>query len=292
MNREDRKKRGDKEGFFRGIYERFLYGKKKGELSLSESNPLSPKDVWRVIVGITPLVLMVVIIRCVVFSPFKIPSGSMIPTLLVGDHIVVSKFSYGLSRYSFFFGSKIEYFKGRKVQMYKPKRGDVIVFAYPANTSIDFVKRCVGLPGDEIQVKDGYLYVNGKKADLRKVKEKYSEHDGQEYISGDVYEETIPGDEKSPENKHLILMQNQFGSVEADNTPVYKVPVGHYFMMGDNRHGSSDSRFMDALGFVPEDMLIGPALFVFFSGDEGFGTLQPWTWPMHIRYWHLLDRVY
>lgn len=243
-----------------------------------------PKDLWEFIKSIAPTLIFIGIIRCMVFEPFKIPSGSMIPTLLVGDHLVSVKFMYGISRYSFFFGSMFNYFNGRKFQIRKPKRGDVIVFALPSNPKITYIKRCVGLPGDTVQLQDGYLHINGSKLPLEKSQEKYTAHDGDEFVSGTVYTQTLPGG-----IKHDILKQHKFGESSSDNTSVYTVPEGHYFMMGDNRDGSSDSRFMDGLGFVPYEYFLGPAEIIFFSIDEGFALFQPWAWPLHIRYKRLLN---
>ena len=247
----------------------------------------TPREVWEFIKGFVPLVLLVLSIRCFLFSPFKIPSGSMIPTLLVGDHLFVSMFKYGVCRYSFFFGSKINYFSGRIGQFFKPSYGEVVVFAYPSNPSVDYIKRVVGLPNDTVQMKKGCLYINGEKLSLKKVEENYECDEGEGmHAKGDLYEELLPGGKT-----HLILKQKPFGKSASDNTPLYKVPQGHYMMVGDNRDGSADSRFLDHVGYVPEEYIIGPAWIIWLSLEPEFNLWKPWLWPLQIRYRRLLKII-
>lgn len=219
--------------------------------------------------------LIAVGFRSLIAEPFNIPSGSMIPTLLVGDYLFVSKFSYGYSRYSFPFG--IAPIEGRLAEG-MPQRGDVVVFRLPADTSVDYIKRVVGLPGDEIQVKAGILHINGEAATRRVVGEETT-GDGVLKIRATQYEETFP-------DGHSHIIQEIRDDLPNDQTVLFKVPEGHYFMMGDNRDNSRDSRTA-AVGFVPAENLIGKAQFLFFSTDGSAGALEFWRWPFAIRYGRL-----
>lgn len=220
-------------------------------------------------------VVLAVTFRSLAFEPFHIPSGSMKSTLLVGDYVFVSKFSYGYSRYSFPYG--IKWFEGRKMELNEPKRGDIIVFRLPSNPRIDYIKRLIGLPGDTVQVREGLVYINGSLLP-RTPLDTFND-------VGDDGENTtvIPRlTEKLPEGKDIhVLKQKQFGN--ADNTKLFIVPEGHYFFMGDNRDNSVDSRFPE-VGFVPEENIIGRAEMVFFSVDGTGSLLNPLTWPKALRY--------
>jgi signal peptidase I len=209
--------------------------------------------------GIFQVLLFVFIVRTFVVSLYRIPSGSMVPSLLVGDHVVVSKFSYGFSRHSMIFGDKIPYFQDRVCFWKKPKRGDVVVVALPANPSIFYIKRVVGLPGDRIQQKQGKLYVNGIKASVKRLG--YYDQGGKRY-QGWLYEEKLPKG-----GSHALVKRFEEGLGYADNTPVYSVPMDSIFLEGDNRDGSLDSRFSHALGSVPMSYLVGKALFIAYSVD-------------------------
>ena len=226
-------------------------------------------------------VLLAVIIRTFLFEPFNIPSGSMKPTLLVGDYLFVNKPAYGYSRYSFPFG--LAPIEGR-VWAKEPQRGDVVVFKLPTNPSIDYIKRVIGLPGDTIQVRRGQLYINGKAVPRETVGLK--EVSGPDGFEGSMMEyiETLPGG-----IMHRIYEESDNG--ELDNTEEFTVPEGHYFMMGDNRDNSQDSRVTSLVGFVPFDNLVGRADILFFSIDESASLFQPWKWPMDIRYSRILDRI-
>ena len=177
----------------------------------------------------------------------------MIPTLKVGDYLFVSKFSYGYSRYSFPFG--IVPFDGR-VLASEPERGDVVVFRQPRNENVAFIKRIVGLPGDDIQVKRGVLHINGVPV-KRDHDDVGTATDGFSVMKYDDYVETLPEG-----TTHSIREMTDAGSL--DNTRVYSVPAGHYFMMGDNRDNSNDSRTA-SVGLVPFENFIGKAQFLFFS---------------------------
>ena len=220
--------------------------------------------------------LLAVAFRSVAFEPFHIPSGSMKPTLLVGDYLFVSKYSYGYSRYSFPFG--IPLFHGRILEFSRPQRGDVVVFREPSHPPIDFIKRLIGLPGDRIQVKQGVLYINGTPLARRPVGDFADSEDPDHVISIPEYAETLP------DGKVIDILKEPRPSVpEADNTGVYVVPEHHYFMMGDNRDHSYDSRFASGVGFVPEENLVGRAEVIFFSVDGSFEWSDPSTWFSAMR---------
>jgi signal peptidase I len=218
------------------------------------------------------------IVRSFFFEPFHIPSSSMKPNLLIGDYLFVAKYSYGYSRYSFPFGLNI--FEGRIFNK-SPKRGDVAVFRLPSNPSINYIKRIIGLPGDKIQMINGVLYING--LEVKKTYEK-------DFIDLDGEKETTLKESKEilPEGKELFTL-DQRPDAEQDNTGIFEVPLGHYFMMGDNRDNSQDSRFLAQVGYVPEENLVGRATIIFFSNSKP--TWQIWHWPKSIRLGRLLKTV-
>ena len=217
--------------------------------------------------------------RSLLFEPFNIPSGSMIPTLLVGDYLFVSKYSYGYSRYSFPFG--VAPISGRIFES-QPQRGDVAVFRQPKNETVAFIKRIVGLPGDRIQVTDGVLRINDVPV-IRSKKGIATATDGYNVIKFVVYEETLP-------NGKSYVTQERSDNDLLDNTSVYEVPAGHYFMMGDNRDNSRDSRAA-SVGMVPAENLIGRAERLFFSHNGSASLWQIWKWPFAIRYGRLGDGI-
>ena len=217
--------------------------------------------------------------RSLLFEPFNIPSGSMIPTLLVGDYLFVSKYSYGYSRYSFPFG--MAPFNGRIFET-PPERGDVAVFRQPQNESVAFIKRIVGLPGDRIQVTDGVLRIND--VAVNRVRKGFATaSDGYNVIRYAVYQETLP-------NGKSYLIQERSDDDVLDNTNVFLVPEGHYFMMGDNRDNSRDSR-TTSVGMVPAENLIGRAERLFFSHNSSAHLWEIWKWPFAIRYGRLGDGI-
>jgi signal peptidase I len=221
------------------------------------------------------------VFRSFLFEPFYIPSASMEPTLDVGDYIFVSKFAYGYSADSLPFGLPL--FSGR-IFFRSPHRGDVAVFRLPSDPSIDYIKRIVGLPGDQIQVKEGVLYVNGVPARRRPIG-KYLFRADAVTILATEYRETLPNGES-----HHIVEFDQMGPFE--NTPVFVVPPGHYFVMGDNRDDSADSRIPgDGVGFVPAQNLVGRAEFIFFSIGGRNPAWKFWKWPSEIRYGRLFSAI-
>ncbi|MDD9877245.1 MAG: signal peptidase I [Magnetovibrio sp.] len=217
-------------------------------------------------------VAIAMVIRTVAYEPFNIPSGSMKPTLLVGDYLFVSKFSYGYSRYSLPFGLPL--IPGR-VWFSEPERGDVAVFKLPSDNSTDYIKRIVGLPGDKLQVKGGILHVNGKAVGRRHAGEHVERNEwSAQFQRIPRFIETLPGG-----REHYILEETDSGY--GDNTDVYVVPEGHYFGMGDNRDRSKDSRYLDDVGFIPRENLVGRAEFLFFSVDGA--AWKFWEWPSSLR---------
>jgi signal peptidase I len=224
--------------------------------------------------------LIAIGIRTVAYEPFNIPSGSMIPTLLVGDYLFVSKYSYGYSRFSLPFSPDL--FNGR-IFGRLPKRGDVAVFKYPRDDTTDYIKRIVGLPGDHIQVKQGQLYINGTEVPRQAAGDYVTDDEGIHMVMR-RYLETLPDGVK-----HYILKATDEG--EMNNTPDYVVPPDHVFAMGDNRDNSADSRFMNGVGFVPVDNLVGRAEFLFFSVDAQYPWWEVWEWPFEIRWSRIFQPI-
>jgi signal peptidase I len=227
-------------------------------------------------------IIIALFIRTFFYEPFSIPSASMVPTLLVGDYLFVSKFSYGYSRYSLPFGLPL--LSGRTF-FREPHRGDVAVFKLPRDPSVDFIKRIIGLPGDKIQVKDGILNINGQPVKRERIGPYFYEENQRSgaYIE---YRETLPN---GYQHEIIEISDDQ----ELDNTGVFTVPPGTYFMMGDNRDNSSDSRAPDSgVGYVPAENIVGRAEFIFFS-TNGYGRwFELWKWPFTIRYGRLFSGIH
>lgn len=226
-------------------------------------------------------VLLTILFRTFLFEPFNIPSGSMVPNLLVGDYLFVSKYNYGYSRFSFPFG--IGGFDGR-IMASEPNRGDVIVFKLPTDTRIDFIKRLVGMPGDTVQVINGRLYINDEIVDRKAIGIVEYEKDYGEKVKVTEYIETLPGG-----IEHRIYEESDNGPL--DNTEKYRVPEGHYFFMGDNRDNSRDSRVLDLVGYVPYDNFVGRAEILFFSTNGSAHIYEFWKWPWAIRYERLFNLI-
>jgi len=233
------------------------------------------------------LVLLVVVFRSFIFSPFNIPSESMLPRLLNGDYLLASKWSYGFSKYSLPFS--VPLIPGR-IFARQPERGDIVIFKAPPGNDVDYIKRVIGLPGDTIQMRNGQVILNGKPIPKQKIANfllpltpnthcyamefESQQADGSPACSYPQFHETLPNGKS-----YNVL---DLGTQPQDDTPVYTVPADHLFLMGDNRDNSLDSRFPavegEGIGIVPQKNLVGKASIMMFSTDGGAEWLKPWTW--------------
>jgi len=212
--------------------------------------------------------IIAILIRSLLFQPFYIPSSSMEPTLLVGDRIFVSKYAYGYSKHSFPFSPSIT---NERLFSKSPKRGDLVVFKTPADNRTDYIKRLIGMPGDSIQFIDGEILINNKKILRQKIENKKIIRCGNFLLETDTYIETLPNG-----FKHLVVYKKK-GSLQ--NSKIFKVPENHYFLLGDNRDCSKDSRYLDSVGYVNNLNLVGEAKVIFFSNDTNTSSL--------LRFWNL-----
>lgn len=252
----------------------------------------NPGGIVETVKTIVYAVLIALVVRTVAYEPFNIPSGSMVPTLLVGDYLFVSKFSYGFSRYSLPFGLPL--FSGRIYLPFsrKPQRGDVAVFKLPTDPSTDYIKRLVGLPGDHIQMRHGELYINDQQVSRRPDADCRSDEAdaGIPVALQQGYLESLPRGPGQKPVEHCIIKVGNDGPL--DDTPVYEVPPDHYFGMGDNRDNSQDSRVLSAVGYIPAENLVGHAKFIFFSTDGEARWWEFWKWPFAVRYGRLFHGIY
>jgi signal peptidase I len=273
-------------------------------------------EFWEIVKTLLWAGVIAVVIRTFAYEPFNIPSGSMVPTLLIGDYLFVSKTAYGYSKFSFPGG--IVPVEGR-IWEGAPKRGDVVVFRPPGEPETDFIKRVIGLPGERIQVRNGILNINGAPVQRQRI-EDYVDPEDPSQRPVPQYLETLPGGVTHP------VLEEAGDLGDLDNTPTYVVPADHYFMMGDNRDNSRDSRawyssrlqvdpstdegrtalkaatleteidasksdWLDKVGFVPKENLIGPAKILFWSYDNSFHWYNPITWVTALRFGRLLNVI-
>ena len=225
--------------------------------------------------------IIAVIIRSLFLQPFYIPSSSMEPTLLVGDRLFVTKYSYGYSKHSFPFSPPI--LKGRII-FNEPKRGDVVVFKTPADNRTDYIKRLIGLPGDKIQFIDGNLYLNNSEILKSKVSLNDEIYCGDRIIDVMTFEESL-----STNKKHKSVYLKEFSYKDSD---VFEVPTDHYFFLGDNRDCSKDSRYLTSVGYVHKNNLVGKAQFIFFSSDRKIGSFFSfWKWHKSIRFDRFFKKI-
>ena len=212
--------------------------------------------------------IIAVVIRSLFFQPFYIPSSSMEPTLLVGDRIFVSKYAYGYSKHSFPFSPN---FTNKRFFSKSPKRGDLVVFKTPVDNRTDYIKRLIGMPGDTVQFINGKLLINGKTILRKKVNSKKITRCGNFLLDTNTFIETLPNG-----FEHLVSYKKK-GSLQ--NSKVFKVPQNHYFLLGDNRDCSKDSRYLDSVGYVNYLNLVGEAKLIFFSNDTNVSSL--------LKFWNI-----
>ena len=225
--------------------------------------------------------IIAIIIRSLLIQPFYIPSSSMEPSLLVGDRLFVTKYSYGYSKHSFPFSPPI--FKGRKISN-KPERGDIVVFKTPADNRTDYIKRLIGLPGDRVQFIDSNLYINNSEIIKSRISKSDKIYCGKKNINVFTFEELLPNGKKH----NTVYLKNY----SFQNSDLFIIPEDHYFFLGDNRDCSKDSRFLTSVGYVHKDNLIGKAQFIFFSSDKSIGSIFSfWKWNKSIRFNRFFKKI-
>lgn len=241
------------------------------------------EEVVEIVKTVFYALLIALVLRVVLFQPFTIPSASMEPTLLEGDYIIVSKYSYGYSRHSIPFSPPIIH---SRLFERTPHRGDIIVFKLPRDGHTDYIKRLIGLPGDRIQVTGGALSVNGKPVPRKDLGPTAVETDYGFTRQAERYRET--------QGEHTYTTYDFGPDSDVDNTGVFIVPEGHYFFMGDNRDNSLDSRVppeLQGVGMVPAENLVGKAQIILLSWHREAALFKPWTWVTKARpsrFFHIL----
>ncbi len=223
------------------------------------------ESIFSIIKSILTILFMVLCFRSFLFEPYTIPSGSMKPTLLIGDYVFASKYPYGYSKHSFPFSPNL--FEGKIFNSNKPKRGDIVIFKLPFRNNDNFVKRVIGIPGDELQMVNGEVVLNGKKFARQEI-EPFYDADDSSLVTRFL--------ETNHDNVSYETLDKFIGYGALDNTKLFVVPAGHYFVMGDNRDGSGDSRDLRSMGYIPEEYIVGRAEIVFFSAKAKWYEI--WSW--------------
>ncbi len=256
---------------------------KEGSKPDKPAAPLTAQEEWGELFRTAIIaIILALLVRTFLLEPFNIPSGSMKPTLEIGDYLFVTKPSYGYSRFSFPFGlAPVEgrFWTGGRT----PQQGDIVVFKLPSNTGIDYIKRVIGMPGDRIRVSEGRLFINGKMIPREPIGMTEADESGR-VMSVMEYLETLP-------NGVVHHIYEVGDDQPLDDTPEYVVPEGHYFMMGDNRDNSQDSRVQELVGFVPLENMVGRASMIFFSTNGYARLFEIWKWPWSIRYQRLFESI-
>ena len=225
--------------------------------------------------------IIAVIIRSLLIQPFYIPSSSMEPNLLVGDRLFVTKYSYGFSKHSFPFSPPI---LNKRIFFTEPKRGDVVVFKTPVDNRTDYIKRLIGLPGDEIQFIESNLYINNSEILKSRISKNDKIYCGTQLIDVFTFQEKLPNGKS-----HTSVYLKNF---TFQNSDIFTVPEDHYFFLGDNRDCSKDSRYLTSVGYVHKDNLVGKAQFIFFSSDKRIGNfIEFWKWHKSIRFNRTFNKI-
>ncbi|NOZ32140.1 MAG: signal peptidase I [Alphaproteobacteria bacterium] len=249
--------------------------------STGKPAPQAKSELRETIVVIIQALVIALVFRSFLYQPFSIPTASMQKSLLIGEYILASKFSYGYGRYSLPLG--LIPFKGR-IFGSEPKRGDIAVFR-PVPQTDNYIKRVIGLPGDRVQMQGGRLYLNGTLVERELISQGTDKDSYGTELPVRLFRETLP-------NGINYTIQEISDTGSLDNTPEYVVPAGHYFMMGDNRDRSADSRVLQQVGYVPYDNLIGKAEVRFFSIKDNINPWLVWKWPGNVRLDRMFESVY
>ena len=249
---------------------------------------LLPKKNENFFLSLFWIVLIALIFRAFLFQSYNIPSGSMLKNLLVGDYIFVSKYTYGYSKHSLPFSIPLI---PNRIFSSEPMRGDVVVFKLPSDGKTDYIKRVIGMPGDKIQIINGEVYINNQRLSYKEIGiyEDNNLINRKKKTLGCRNEKLKVLEETLPNGKSYNILDSNITSY-ADNTGIYNVPKDHFFVMGDNRDNSQDSRFISTVGFIPYENLVGKAQFIFFS-LENARFLQIWKWPNSIRYERIFQKI-
>jgi len=250
-------------------------------MSKAAAKPVKKKnELVETIVVIIEALAIALVFRTFLYQPFSIPTASMQSTLMIGDYFIANKWAYGFGKFSFPVALP---FNGRFLEFGQPQRGDVVVFHNISKE--DYIKRLIGMPGDTIQMKAGRLYINGTMVERKEIGTGTDTDSSMNSVQVTVYEETLPNGVK-----HTI--QEISDNDQLDNTDVYTVPAGHFFMMGDNRDRSADSRVLNQVGYVSLDQVIGKAEARFFSIKNNLPPWQLWQWPANVRWDRMFTSVY